>query len=361
MYPASNTPRWSIPGVGLLRPRIDRVLIVSSMSVGRLRASLPIAAAKEASHHFEVETYRGEDLRMQSTVVLTCAPNLDPLPMLIAHDISRWTHSVLEVEIAYDVVVGSIDEARSRLFALVGLLGKRWHRRGCLRSVHDADQTPPAGCVSEPTFYLEDRKSGVNMKCYIRHEKLAGGGFGDLVVRLEWTLKGKPALDRGRYLGGNQIHDLLNADLNDFLARNIRLEQVDYVALGNLFRGLKITAPRDRPPRHEHRSVREQWRDPDYRAERAAFLVLRRLAYQEYDELADRRHNKFGDSEQALWVCQNSPAQIRGYCRQLRDGKRPSRRGRPRGHALQRRLPVTDHRINACFRKVELIEAPLPV
>jgi hypothetical protein len=36
--------------------------------------------------------------------------------------------------------------------------------------------------------------------------------------------------------------DLLTTDLNAFLKRNIRLERVDHLALGNLFCGIKITA-----------------------------------------------------------------------------------------------------------------------
>ena len=41
------------------------------------------------------------------------------------------------------------------------------------------------------------------MKCYCRRAKLPGGRFGACMVRLEWTLKGRPALVR--HLGGNQI------------------------------------------------------------------------------------------------------------------------------------------------------------
>jgi len=57
-------------------------------------------------------------------------------------------------------------------------------------------------------------------------------GFGRPCVRLEWTLTGKRAVNR--HLGRNQIYHLATADLNAFLRRNIRLERVDHVALGNL-------------------------------------------------------------------------------------------------------------------------------
>jgi hypothetical protein len=233
-------------------------------------------------------------------------------------------------------------------------LGKRRHRRGYLRSEHKPDQIPPPGCVAEPTCYLEDAKSGVTLKSYIRYAKLSRGSFGkDLVVRLEWTLSRKPALER--YLGGNQIKHLLSADLNAFLKRNLRLERVDHAALGNLFRRIKITRRRIRtkPANGSRvRTIGELWTDPAYRAERAAFLILRALAH--------REHGKFASWEQALEVCQNSPAQIRGYFRELRDGKRRARRGRPKDTLRIQRRAITDYRINACFRTIQLQRVPPP-
>jgi hypothetical protein len=44
------------------------------------------------------------------------------------------------------------------LVALVSQLGKRRHQRGHIFSVHKPDDTPPAGYVAEPTFYLEGSK-----------------------------------------------------------------------------------------------------------------------------------------------------------------------------------------------------------
>ena len=55
------------------------------------------------------------------------------------------------------------------------------------------------------------------MKCYGRRRSCPRVDFGACIVRLEWTLKGKPALVR--HLGGNQIADLLATDLNAFLGR----------------------------------------------------------------------------------------------------------------------------------------------
>jgi len=65
--------------------------------------------------------------------------------------------------------------------------------------------------------------------------------------------------------------------------------------------------------------------------------------------LANREETKFADYEQALWVCQHSPAQIRGCLKELRDGGHPRKRGRPR-NVPRRERPITDYQIDSCFR-----------
>ena len=155
-------------------------------------------------------------------------------------------------------------------------------------------------------------------------------------MRLEWTFTGQRALTR--HLGGNQIHHLTSADLNAFLKRSLRLERVDHVALGNL-----LFPPRAIP----HPNAQAPWNDPDYRAKRAALLALRILA--------DRERDKFGDWEAAWRTCRDSPAQIRGYLRGLRDGQSPPKRGRPKDKSSYR--PITDYRINACFTPIQLMPA----
>jgi hypothetical protein len=257
-------------------------------------------------------------------------------------------HSAVSVEVAFDAPATSIDDGLIKLNALVGQLRKFRHRRRFLWLQHRPDQTPPPGHVPLPTYYFEDDKSGVKLKCYVRHEKLAGGRFGELIVRLEWTLKGKHALTR--HIGGNQIEHLLAADLNAFLKRNLRLEEFDPVAFGNLFkikrkRGLGTPAPAGAA-----QEIKKRWRDNNYLAERAAFVVLRKLASREHDR------GRFASWEQALRTCQHSPTQIRGYLRELRDGKH-RRRGRPKLTPRTKRGAITDYRINACFCSVK----PRPV
>lgn len=228
-----HTRRNGLPGVGVLHPCIDRVTIVSPFSVGRLKQRLPISDLKQASHAFEVISPKRFNPRVGSVLLLTGTNSLNPWLILKKHEDELGGYSVVEAEIAFDVPAKSIADAHKRLLAVVGRLGKYRHQRGHLWSKHEPDRTPPAGRVPEPTFYFEERKSGVTLKCYVRLEKLPGGGFVDPIVRLEWTLKGKPALER--HLGGNQLKHLLRADLNAFLKHNLRLEQVDRVAFGKLF------------------------------------------------------------------------------------------------------------------------------
>src|SRR5262249_4170789 len=120
-----------------------------------------------------------------------------------------------------------------------------------------------------------------------------------------------------------------------------RLERVDHVALGNL-----LFLPRRIPPNSS-----APWNDPAYRAKRAAFLVLRILA--------DREEDKFGDRQAAWRTCRDSPAQIRGYLRGLRERKRPRKRGRPKHKPINRR-PITDYRIDACFQPIQLVPVNAP-
>ena len=147
------------------------------------------------------------------------------------------------------------------------------------------------------------------MKCYGRRAKLPGDRFGACMVRLEWTLKGGRALVR--HLGGNQITDLLTADLNAFLKDNLRLARVDHVAVGKLFKIRRRTNHARSIGRGASSLILKRWNDPNYRAERRAFLVLRVLAYR----VSDGSRPRLGE-DHALHICRESPAAVRGYLRQ---------------------------------------------
>jgi hypothetical protein len=344
MFSATIGTNWAIPNVGTLRPCFDRVVIVSRTPVGILKARLPLQILREVSHSFHITTYMGQHPGLRSAITLVCAQDHRPLQILAEHKALLWDHRVVEVEIAFDVVADAVSAAQEGLVALVGQIVKPRHQRRHVRAEHHPDQTPPPGCTRGPTFYLEDRKSGVKLKAYVRLRKLPGGGFGDEHVRLEWTLSRKPAVVR--HVGGNKIDDLLTADLGKFIDRNLRLEQVDRVKLGYLLAGIPARRRKklQNPPASNRPTILEHLRDPDYRARRRAGALSRWLA--------NREETKFADYEQALWVCQHSPAQIRGYLKEVRDGRRPRKRGRPR-NVPRRVRRITDYHIDSCFRRIK--------
>src|SRR5262249_31572426 len=200
------------------------------------------------------------------------------------------------------------------------------------------------GWTGARVFSSEGRTSGGELTAYVRLRKLRGGGFDDEHVRLEWTLSRKPAVVR--HVGGNKIEDLLTADLGEFMERNLRLEEIDHVKLGYLLGGIP-SRRRKKPqnlPASNRPTMLEQLRDADYQARQRAGVLSRWIA--------NREETKFADYEQALWVCQHSPAQIRGYLKELRDGGHPRKRGRPR-NVPRRERPITDYQIDSCFRRIK--------
>ena len=98
---------------------------------------------------------------------------------------------------------GSLSVPES-LLALVGQVVKPRQRRRQLWVEHQPLQTPPRGCLPEPTYYLEAERSTVKLKACARKRKLASGV--EAHVRLEWALTRKRTITRP--LGGNAIEDL---------------------------------------------------------------------------------------------------------------------------------------------------------
>jgi hypothetical protein len=344
---AATSFRYVIPGVGTMRTGFDRVRIVSSASVGALKKMLPMQALEGASHRFQITRYKGLNHRLRSDLTIICAGNDAPLRILSDCKALLGNHAAVAVEVALDAEDGTTLTAPESLLALVGQVVKPRHRRRQLRVEHQPDRTPPLGCLPEPTYYFEAGRSTVKQKVYARQRKLAGGGFGEEHVRLEWTLTGKRAITR--HLGGNTIEHLLSADLDRFIDRYLRLEQVDFVTLGYVLRRV----PASRRPRKPRKvsstgkmTIRDQLKDPDFWAEQGALRTLRWLANRELEL------GHYPDFEHALVACQSSPAQIRGFLKELRDGTRPRRRGRPRNVKPPRR-PITDYQINSCFRRLK--------
>jgi hypothetical protein len=320
---------WRIPGVGVIHPCLDRVVIVSTASVGSLKNLLPLAALKRTFHSLDILTYDGPDPRLRSRIVAVGAGNEQVWRLLKRHEHRLKRYWITQVELAFDVRNCFVEDVQARLLALTARLDKRWHQRGHLYlTPKPSAKSPPGYLPGMPTIYYEERRSSVSMKCYGRRAKLPARSFGAAMLRLEWTLKGTRALQR--YLNGNQINDLLSANPNAFPARNLRLARVDHIAVGKVFKVKRGRNHARSMNRGTSSPILKRWNDPNYRAERRAFLILRVLAYRESTKLGE---------EHALHVCQESPAQVRGYLRGLRPG----------GKSL------TDYQINKCFRPIRLL------
>jgi hypothetical protein len=317
-----------------MHPCIDRVVIVSTAPVGTLMKFLPLPDLKRGFHSFDILTYDGPDPRLRSRIMAVGAGNEKVWQLLKKHEHRLRRYWITQVELAFDVRHCVVEDVQARLLALIARLDKRWHQRGHLHVI-----SRPSAAVSRgylpgmPTVYYEKRRSSVSMKCYGRKAKLPGGRFGACMIRPEWTLKGSRALDR--HLGGNQINDLLSADLNAFFARNLRLARVDHIAVGKHFSVKRSSNYALRVIRRGASPVFKQWSEPKYRARHAAFLALRAHAYR----VSDGPSPRIADFDHALHVCQQSPAQVRGYLRSLRSGSNR----------------LTDYQINGCFRPVRLL------
>jgi hypothetical protein len=132
------------------------------------------------------------------------------------------------------------------------------------------------------------------------------------------------------------------------MERNLRLEQVDHVALGYVIQGIparrRPKSPQNAPSSNKM-GIRDPYKDPNYRAQHVAFVFQRWLTLRELE----RGH--YPDWEQAS-ACENSPAQVRACLKELRDEGRPRRRGRPR-NVPRRERPITDYQIDSCFRRIK--------
>jgi len=173
-------------------------------------------------------------------------------------------------------------------------------------------------------------------KSYCRWDKAAFGQFkAQPVTHFEWTLKGVAIKT---HLGGNQIGDLLNANLRTFVGKHLKLERVDHAAVG------KLLAPK--------MARQREWplNDPDYWARQAAFRALKFSWYDATDRCRKcSAAGPCGKHELALAVWQLSPAHVRGFLHRLRTGVRVRKRGRPRKHRPQARSKITTYQISRCF------------
>src|SRR5215467_5151115 len=117
-----HTTRWSVPGIGIAWPCLDRVEIISSRSVGFLKHCLPIGKLEAASHAFNIIRYDGPDSRLSSRVVVVGTHATDPFSILLQHEADLGSYRITKAELAFDVDATAIDEARTNLFELVKLI-----------------------------------------------------------------------------------------------------------------------------------------------------------------------------------------------------------------------------------------------
>ena len=196
------------------------------------------------------------------------------------------------------------------------------------------------GRLHFPTLYFEKRESSVNLKIYVRLEKLPGSisrrrygpkrkyrsarKYGDLRVRLEWTLKGKDALKD--HVGGNQLKDLINFDLNRFLAENLRLKTFNHCELGKLL---------------DPKTARAECQ-----AIKTAEDFLRTQANAIPVACEDERLRRAFSQHASVFTL--------GNLLELSSGKRKSIIGRPRKRAYRPYNRITPHRIEKTMRAVRI-------
>lgn len=137
----SFTPQWKIPGIGIIYPSYDQLIIVSRASPGRLNLKLPLPKLKSTAHRFKINTYRGRRPRLCSTLLLTCASgDATPLALLQTYERELCRYSVVKAELAFDAPAKSEHAAVKSLLRLVHILGKRRHLRQHMRCEYEPDK-----------------------------------------------------------------------------------------------------------------------------------------------------------------------------------------------------------------------------
>jgi hypothetical protein len=336
-------------------------------------ATRPTASYKIKNNFMFSPRFRMARAAKRSAIRVSGTDDLSPWHLLAKNAHALGSYRIVQVEIAFDVDAGSEQDARNKLDSLVQLLAKPRHYREYLLAVNKPEQKPRRGCMPEPTFYFEDRASSVALKCYCRYLKQKEGRFAGPCVRLEWTLTGKKSIER--HLGGNKISNLLGADLNKFVEKNLRLESADHAALDRLIAGLSLG--KKRPPKAataQTKGISNKKRRPIPAGIREIGKFQRMLlnfAYREEERQTQCRpslNDCSGRQDAIFWACRHSPAQMRFYLDRLQRKQQlrqnPSlftrrqkagfrKRGRPKQFTVRR--VISNHRIDACFTPIQLI------
>ena len=149
-------PAWRIPSVGVMHPCIDRVVIVSTASVGSLKTLLPLPILERGFHSFEILTYRGPHPHLRSRIVAVGAGNEQVWRLLKRHEYRLKRYWITLVELAFDVRNCFVEDVQPRLLALTARLDKRWQQRGHLRLIQAGRQ----GIVGLFAWYAHDLLRG---------------------------------------------------------------------------------------------------------------------------------------------------------------------------------------------------------
>ncbi|ESY24256.1 hypothetical protein [Mesorhizobium sp. LNJC394B00] len=343
----------TIPGIGTFRPTFDAINICTEVPKDQLGQLLPIEELERRSHSFKIEKRHG---KRGSRLKIVCLPDKAVLKLLQKHEAALGSYWVNKVEAAFDIDARSEKTALLVRDWLLRHLGKINHERGYIGFVSKAKKGPRLtakelkrrGLFDHPTIYFEHDKAAHNLKIYIRRRKLALGQFGSIIAHLEWTSKGGRAVRT--HFGGDQLSDLINANLESYLHRFLILEQIDYVKLGKLLaprtvmRHAKLTSSN---PRANAIPVTALFRDADYRASRVAHLAIKVLEQREWPQIEEVR-----SVPEEVW--RSSPAQIKG---RFRDAIRKMQAKRHAKKPAKRRLqrhPLTMKKLQTCFTKISL-------
>lgn len=285
-------------------------------------------------------------------MVFTCLPDRKVLELLKEHEPVLGPYRVTAVEGAFDIQARSKNAAIHAWNRLACHLGKINHERGYISLVDTFGKAKrlskadlkKVGLFDWPTIYFEERGAAHNLKLYIRRKKLAQKQFGSIIVRLEWTSTRSRAVKA--HFAGDQLSDLISANLVTYFRKFAVFQQIDYRRLGWLLSPRTIMRPRTRNPAFSSArvittGVATLFQDETYRAMRVAHLVIKVLEERAWSK--DKRSSRVPED---IW--RSSPAQIKGRFRahiKKQQGS-PKRNGVRR---LRRRNLLTMRKLEDCF------------
>ncbi|MEP9373510.1 hypothetical protein [Mesorhizobium sp. KR1-2] len=246
-------------------------------------------------------------------------PDKQPLKLLKRYERHLGNYWVTSAEIATDDYNcgNDLSRARAKRAALFKVMGKRNQQQGYLTAIDrdkNGNQRTPTqlerrGLIDNDfTIYFEDDGADLGLKVYLRREKLANERHGDIGCHIEFTLARNRSVRL--HLGGDQLDDLINANLPAFFKRQIFLEEVDFERLGYLFSPETGQRPKRADKRKTASWTARQMDDTAYRARRVAHHVVKVLGDADWVNPPHRGED----------IRHTSPAHITGLLRRYYNG-----------------------------------------